>query len=55
MSAQCNSSRKFDGKKLKSTTKEGLDIGEEDEKKKLEELKAEFEPWTKLMMDVLGR
>ena len=55
MSTQCNSSREFDGKKLKSTTKEGLDIGEEDEKKKLEELKAEFEPWTKLMMDVLGR
>ena len=55
MSAQCNSSRKFDGKKLKATTKEGLDIGEEDEKKKLEELKAEFEPLTKLMMDVLGR
>merc|ERR1712012_1257981 len=43
----------FDGKKLKSTTKEGLDIGDEDEKKKLEELKAEFEPLTK-WMKVLG-
>merc|ERR1712088_1050452 len=32
--------KEFDGKKLKSTTKEGLDIEEEDEKKKLEELKA---------------
>ena len=52
MSTQCNSSREFDGKKLKSTTKEGLDIGEEDDKKKLEELKVEFEPLTKLMMDV---
>merc|ERR1711966_639664 len=42
------------GKKLKSTTKEGLDIEDEDEKKKLEELKAEFEPLTKLMKEVLG-
>merc|ERR1712135_149031 len=46
--------KEFDGKKLKSTTKEGLDIGDEDEKKKLEELKAEFEPLTKLMKEVLG-
>ena len=56
MSTQCNSSREFDGKKLKSTTKEGLDISEEYDKKKLEELKVEFEPLTKLltklMMDV---
>merc|ERR1711903_42874 len=33
--------KEFDGKKLKSVTKEGLDIEDEDEKKKLEELKAE--------------
>merc|ERR1712139_185937 len=46
--------KEFDGKKLKSTTKEGLDIDDEDEKKKLEELKAEFEPLTKLMKEVLG-
>merc|ERR1711981_1271865 len=46
--------KEFDGKKLKSTTKEGLDIADEDEKKKLEELKAEFEPLTKLMKEVLG-
>merc|ERR1712008_172878 len=44
--------KEFDGKKLKSTTKEGLD--NEDEKKKFEELKAEFEPLTKLMKEVLG-
>merc|ERR1712135_123053 len=31
-----------------------MDIGDEDEKKKLEELKAEFEPLTKLMKEVLG-
>merc|ERR1712014_494239 len=41
--------KEFDGKKLKSTTKEGLEIDDEDEKKKMEELKAEFEPLTKLM------
>ena len=41
-------------KKLNSTTKEGLDIDDEDEKKKIEELKAEFEPLTKLMKEVLG-
>merc|ERR1711930_36812 len=46
--------KEFDGKKLKSTTKEGLDIEDEDEKKKLEELKSEFEPLTKLMKEVLG-
>merc|ERR1711971_499526 len=39
---------------LKSITKEGLDIDDEDEKKKMEELKAEFEPLTKLMKEVLG-
>merc|ERR1711945_13831 len=46
--------KEFDGKKLKSTTKEGLDLEDEDEKKKFEELKAEFEPLTKLMKEVLG-
>merc|ERR1712167_455402 len=46
--------KEFDGKKLKSVTKEGLDIADEDEKKKLEEMKAEFEPLTKLMKEVLG-
>merc|ERR1712073_158760 len=46
--------KEYDGKKLKSTTKEGLDIDDEDEKKKFEELKAEFEPLTKLMKEVLG-
>ena len=46
--------KEFDEKKLKSTTKEGLVLGDEDEKKKLEELKAEFEPLTELMKEVLG-
>merc|ERR1712160_154210 len=46
--------KEFDGKKLKSTTKEGLDIDDEDDKKRIEEMKAEFEPLTKLMKEVLG-
>jgi len=46
--------KEFDGKKLKSITKEGLDVDDEDEKKKMEEMKAEFEPLTKLMKEVLG-
>merc|ERR1712098_1021007 len=46
--------KEYDGKKLKSVAKEGLDLDTEDEKKKTEELKAEFEPLTKLMKEVLG-
>ena len=47
--------KEFDGKKLKSCTKEGLELEEnEDEKKKTEELKAQFEPLCKLVKDVLG-
>merc|ERR1712195_390278 len=42
------------GKKLKSVSKEGLDLDTEDEKKKTEELKAEFEPLCKLIKEVLG-
>jgi len=45
----------YDDKKLKSVTKEGLDLDEtEDEKKKREEEKAKFEPLCKLMKDILG-
>lgn len=47
--------KEYEGKKLKSCTKEGLDLDEtEDEKKKKEEEKAKFEPLCKLMKDVLG-
>ena len=47
--------KEFDGKKLISCTKEGLDLEDtEDEKKKKEEEKARFEPLCKLMKDVLG-
>jgi len=46
--------KEYDGKKLKSVAKEGLDLDTEDEKKKTEELKAEFEPLCKLIKEVLG-
>merc|ERR1712070_53495 len=46
--------KEYDGKKLKSVTKEGLDLDTEDEKKKTEEQKAEFEPLCKLIKEVLG-
>jgi len=47
--------KEYDGKKLVSCTKEGLDLDDtEDEKKKKEELKARFEPLCKLIKDVLG-
>merc|ERR1719401_960205 len=46
--------KEFEGKKLKSVTKEGLDLEDEDEKKTLEEQKAEFEPLCKLVKEVLG-
>lgn len=47
--------KEYDGKKLVSCTKEGLDLEDtEDEKKQKEEEKARFEPLCKLMKDVLG-
>lgn len=46
--------KEFDGKKLVCCTKEGLDLDDtEEEKKKFEELKAEYEPLCKLMKEVL--
>jgi len=47
--------KEYDGKKLVSCTKEGLDLEDTDEEKKTkEEEKARFEPLCKLMKDVLG-
>merc|ERR1712166_915049 len=47
--------KEYDGKKLLSCTKEGLELEDtEDEKKKKEEEKARFEPLCKLIKDVLG-
>jgi molecular chaperone HtpG len=47
--------KEYEGKKLKSVTKEGLDLEEdEDEKKKLEEQKAAYEGLCKLIKEVLS-
>lgn len=47
--------KEYEGKKLVSCTKEGLDLEDtEEEKKQKEEEKARFEPLCKLMKDVLG-
>ena len=47
--------KEYEGKKLVSCTKEGLDLDDtEEEKKTKEEEKARFEPLCKLMKDVLG-
>ena len=43
--------KEFHGTKLKQTLMEGLDLGDHDEKKTLEELKIESEPLRKLMKD----
>merc|ERR1712159_869463 len=46
--------KEFEGKKLKSVTKEGLDLDDEDEKKTLEEQKAAYEGLCKLIKEVLA-
>merc|ERR1719263_454744 len=47
--------KEFEGKKLLSATKEGLDLADnEDEKKSFEEAKAKTEPLCKLMKEVLA-
>merc|ERR1712166_1266365 len=46
--------KEYDGQQLKAVTKEGLDLDTEDEKKKTEEMKAEYEPLCKLIKEVLG-
>ena len=46
--------KEFDGKKLKATMKDGLDLGEEDQKEKLEEPTSELEPLKKFMKGVFG-
>merc|ERR1719353_900431 len=46
--------KEYDGKKLVSISKEGLDLDTEDEKKATEEMKASFEPLCKLVKEVLG-
>merc|ERR1711967_43004 len=47
--------KEYDGKKLVCCTKEGLELDDsEEEKKKAEELKAQFESLCRLMKDILG-
>merc|ERR1712146_19269 len=47
--------KEYDGKKLVCCTKEGLKLDEtEDEQKKKEEVKAQFEGLCRLMKDILG-
>merc|ERR1712137_664673 len=47
--------KEYDGKKLVSCTKEGLELEEtEEEKKKKEEIKAQFEGLCRVMKDILG-
>jgi molecular chaperone HtpG len=47
--------KEYDGKKLICVTKEGLEIDDdEDEKKRMEELKSKFEPLTRIIKDILG-
>merc|ERR1712020_546994 len=47
--------KEFDGKNLVSVTKEGLELPEEEEKKKKEADKAKFEPLCKVMKDILDK
>ena len=44
----------FDGEKMESTTKEGLDLGDDEDMKKRKKMKAKFEPLTNLKKEVLG-
>eukprot|EP01023_Acetabularia_acetabulum_P042256 TRINITY_DN4160_c0_g1_i1.p1 TRINITY_DN4160_c0_g1~~TRINITY_DN4160_c0_g1_i1.p1 ORF type:complete len:707 (+),score=180.71 TRINITY_DN4160_c0_g1_i1:159-2279(+) len=47
--------KEYDGKKLVCVTKEGLQLEDtEEEKKKMEETKAQFEPLCKLIKEILG-
>merc|ERR1712159_270054 len=46
--------KEYDGKKLISVSKEGLELEDEEEKKTLEEQKADFEGLSKLIKEVLG-
>merc|ERR1712205_179019 len=47
--------KEYDGKKLVCCTKEGLQLDDsEEEKNKKEEIKAQYEPFCRLMKDILG-
>lgn len=46
--------KEYDEKKLVNCSKEGITLGDEDEKTKVEEMKAEFEPLCGIIKEVLG-
>uniref|UniRef100_A0A2K6BTS3 Histidine kinase/HSP90-like ATPase domain-containing protein n=1 Tax=Macaca nemestrina TaxID=9545 RepID=A0A2K6BTS3_MACNE len=47
--------KEFDGKSLDLVTKEGLELPEDEEKKRMEEMKAKFENLCKLMKEILDK
>ena len=47
--------KEYDGKKLKSCSKEGLELDGEEEKKALEEAKAEYDDWAVFVIGRKGR
>ena len=47
-------SKEFDGKTVKFTPEDRFDLGDHDEKNKLEELKAEFKSLMRLLKEVIG-
>merc|ERR1711862_981560 len=47
--------KEFDGKNLVSVTKEGLELPEEEEKKKKEADKEKYEPLCRVMKDILDK
>ena len=50
----CNSSKKCTGNQAEVDNKVRLDLGDEERKKKLEELAAESDPLTRLLNHILG-
>jgi len=46
--------KEYDGHKLVNVTKEGLELDDDDEKKTLEEIKADYEPLCTVIKEVLG-
>ena len=53
--AAARRAQEYDGKKLVCVTKEGLTFDDsEEEKKRIEEIRASYEPLTRLIKDILG-
>ena len=54
MSLPSNSRTSFDGKTVKFTPEDRLDLGDHEEENKLEEMKAEFKSLMRLLKEVIG-